>query len=91
MIGPAIYAGFGVSWVFALNGLTYFFIVVALWTVRVPSPTVRDDGLSAIGRVLEGFRIAKRDRIVVRILTTVPVFSFCSLIFITQMSSVPLL
>ena len=85
MIGPAIYAGFGVSWVFALNGLTYFFIVVALWTVRVPSPTVRDDGLSAIGRVLEGFRIAKRDRIVVRILTTVAVFSFCSLIFITQM------
>ena len=85
MIGPAIFAGLGVSWVFALNGLTYFFIVGALWTVTVPAVEQRAGQPTGIQRVLEGFRIARRDPIVVRILVTVATFSFGSLIFITQM------
>ncbi len=87
-IGPFLFARFGVSWVFAINAVTYLFIVAGIWTVRVPKVVVDPNAPSGWRRVLQGFTIARRDRIVGRVLVTCTVFSFFCLIFIAQMPTV---
>jgi MFS family permease len=79
VIGPAIggvlYAKVGASWVFAGNAVTYLFIIAALWGVELPR-VVRDEGESRLQRILGGLRVARRDRVVGRCLTTMVLFSF---------------
>jgi predicted MFS family arabinose efflux permease len=79
VIGPAIggvlFAKIGASWVFAGNAVTYLFIIAALVGVRLPRPVVAA-GESRLQRLLEGFRVARRDRVVGRCLTTMVLFSF---------------
>ncbi|MEZ5144228.1 MAG: MFS transporter [Acidimicrobiales bacterium] len=84
-IGPFVFARLGVSWVFAINGLTYLFIVAGIWTVRVPRVVVDPNAPSGWRRVLQGFSVARHDLVVRRVLVTCTVFSFFCLIFIGQM------
>lgn len=84
-IGPFVFATFGVSWVFAINALTYFFIIAGVATVAIPSPAPQVGGPSGWRRVVAGFGVARRDPIITRVLVTVATFSFFSLVFITQM------
>lgn len=90
VIGPAIggvlYAKVGASWVFFLNALTYLFIVAAISRVRTPPMAPgRPDEPSGLRRVVSGFGVAKRDRVISRSILTMMLFSFFSLMFITQM------
>ena len=85
-IGSTIYAAVGPSWVFVLNAVSFGFVLVALARVTLPPPeSTGDQGLH---RLLEGLRVAQRDRVVGQCLTTIATFSFFCLPFITQLPTI---
>ncbi len=89
VVGASIYATYGVAWVFALNAVSYLFIIAGVWTVDVPKPIPPKAGsVTGFRRVVEGFVIAWRDKIITRVLVTLVIFSFCSLVFVVQMPTV---
>lgn len=75
----------GAPLVFAVNGLTYLFVIWALVSVDVDfSPKGRSaDG--PLEQLRVGLRAARADRIITRVLVTISLLSLCSLIFIYQM------
>jgi MFS family permease len=88
VVGPAIggiaFARFGASWVFAANALSYLFVVAAL--LRVQLPHIDPGAPEPIRRrLLAGFRVARRDRVVGRSLVTITTFSFFCIVFVGQM------
>jgi predicted MFS family arabinose efflux permease len=86
VIGSFLYAGFGASWVFLLNALSYAAIIVALTRVKLPDPPAT--GTQGLHRLLEGVRVARADRVVGRCLVTIFVFSLLCLPFISQMPKI---
>jgi MFS family permease len=86
VIGPAVggvlYPAFGAGPVFAINAMTYLFAVAAILAVRFPRHERRDRGRPS---VFSGFRIARRDPLIRRVLITITTLSFCSLSFIGLM------
>ena len=75
----------GASLVFAVNGLTYMFVIWAVATVHADfSPKART-GATPWQQLREGYDAARADGVVTRILITISVFSLCSLVFIYQM------
>jgi predicted MFS family arabinose efflux permease len=87
-LGAFVYATYGVSWVFAANAVTYFFIIAGVVTVAVPRPEPSQDEVAGWRRVVSGFGIAKADPIISRVLITLAIFSFFSLVFVVQMPAV---
>jgi predicted MFS family arabinose efflux permease len=82
-IGGALFAVFGVSLVFALNAVTYLAVIAVLTVIRLPA-VQRDDGtLRGWRRLAGGFIVARRDPVVRRVLTTMALFSFFCLPFVT--------
>ncbi len=89
LLGPFVYQAFGVSWVFAANAVTYFFIIAGVATVAIPKPQPPKAGeVTGIRRIVSGFGIARADPIIARVLITLVVFSFFSLVFVVQMPTV---
>ncbi len=90
VIGPAIgsllYASFGAGWVFQLNALSYLAVIFVLLRVTLPAPP--DSGGQGLHRLIEGFTVARHNRIVRHCLIVVAVFSLMCLPFITQMPSI---
>ena len=84
-IGSLIYARWGVSWVFVGNGVSYLFIIGALLTVVVPGVFPDPDEPRGLSRILGGFAVARRDRVVGRCLLVMTLFSLFSLAFVVQM------
>ena len=87
VVGPAIggvlFAGFGVSVVFALNAVSFFVVIMVLIAIRLP-PVEADDGkLKGWRRLAGGFVVARRQPVVRRVLTTMVLFSFFCLPFVT--------
>jgi MFS family permease len=78
VIGPAIggvvYAKVGAPWAFVGNSVSYLVLIGALAITELP--TVRRGTLKGWRRLLEGFAIARRDRVVGRCLSTMVLFSF---------------
>jgi MFS family permease len=87
VIGPAIgsllFTAFGPSWVFTLNALSYGLVIVALLMVHLPRP--RPTGAQGLHRLLEGISYARAHRQVAQVITTVFIFSFLALPFVTQL------
>jgi MFS family permease len=84
VIGPAIggilYALIGAGWIFAINAVTYLFVIAALLAIRFPEiPKATDKGFA---RLVGGFRAAKEDPLVGRILVVLALFSFFCLPFV---------
>jgi predicted MFS family arabinose efflux permease len=73
-IGGVIYAKVGASWAFVVNAVSYVVLIAVLATVRLP--VVRRAAGHGWHRLLEGFAVARRDRVVGRCLTTMVLFSF---------------
>ncbi len=67
-IGSLIYARWGVSWVFVGNAVSYLFIIGALLTVTVPPVLIDPADPQGLRRLLGGFAVARRDRVVGRCL-----------------------
>lgn len=85
LLGGGIGALGGASLVFALNGLTYAFVIAALMSVDVDfSPTGRR-GEPPLTQLRRGLSAAKADALVTRVLVTISLLSTCSLVFIYQM------
>jgi len=85
VIGPAIagilYPIFGAAWMFTANAVTYLFVILALFVVRFPAvPRTAEQGWQ---RLMGGFRVARENVVVGRILLALAVFSLFSLPFVT--------
>jgi MFS family permease len=89
VIGPAIGAvvlsSFGAPWVFIINAASYLLVIWALITVTLPAPAIDTSGPRGLSRLAEGFRAARRDRVVSRSLVIIFTFSLISLAFIPQL------
>lgn len=89
VIGPAIggllFARYGASWVFLLNGATYLFVIGALGSIRLPDVENAGAGEPRLQRLALGFRVARRRHPVGRALAMMVLFSFLCLPFIGQM------
>lgn len=85
IIGAAVFSRVGPSWVFVINAASYLLVIGSLLSVRLPDPAPDTSGLQGVRRLLAGFHVAKRDRIVARCLIIIFTFSLLSLPFIGQM------
>ena len=84
-IGGAIYAAYGISWVFIGNAFSYVFIIGALLLVQLPAVKRDPTAPTGLRRLLGGFVAAREDHVVGRCLLTMTIFSLFCLCFITQM------
>jgi MFS family permease len=89
VIGPLV-GGFvgsfaGSSTVFAINGLTYLFVIWAVMSVHVDFSPKGRTGVGPMQQMREGLRAARADVLITRVLICISVLSLCSLIFIYQM------
>jgi predicted MFS family arabinose efflux permease len=84
-IGGALYPAFGAAPVFALNALTYLFAVAVVWVTPFPGRDRGQPEESRLSGLLAGFRTARRDPLVRRILTTMATMSLFSLAFVGLM------
>lgn len=87
VVGPAIggllLPVIGAAGVFAVNGATYLFAISTLLVVRPPAVPPQADGApKGWRRLMGGFAVARRDRVVRRCLLTIAALSFFSLPFI---------
>jgi MFS family permease len=92
VVGPAIaaplYPAIGAAAVFAINAATYVFAVatvLAIHPARIEPVKAAPRGLR---RLVEGFSIARRNPVLVRVLVTIALFSFLCLPFIGQMPTI---
>jgi MFS family permease len=85
-IGASIYAATGPSWVFVLNAVSFAFVIVAILRVPLPRPT--PTGSQGMHRLLEGFAVARRDRVIGQVLVVIFIFSFFCLPWITQLPKI---
>ncbi|MEO6628151.1 MAG: MFS transporter [Aquihabitans sp.] len=86
IIGTTIYAGFGPSWVFVLNAASFAGVILSLTRVSLPDPPA--SGAQGLHRLVEGFQVAKANRVVGQCLVIIATFSFLCLPFITQMPKI---
>jgi len=85
LLGGALGSLAGSSVVFAVNGLTYLFVIWAVMTVKVDFSPKGRSGVGPAEQMREGLRAARADVLITRVLITISVLSLCSLIFIYQM------
>ncbi len=84
-IGAAMYTRAGASAVFMVNAATYLFAVSGLLIARYPRKVGAVVAEKGFARLASGFRIARRDPLISRILLTLVSFSLCSLTFVGLM------
>jgi MFS family permease len=90
VIGPAVagvlYPIIGAGWIFLINAVTYLFVIGALLVVRFPA--IAKSAERGWDRLMAGFRVARDVKVVGRILTVLPLFSFFCLPFIGLFAAV---
>jgi MFS family permease len=84
VIGALLDSTVGASAVFAVNGLTYLFVIASLLSVQLPAPVISAAAVRGIRRVGAGFAVARRDIVVRRSLVTIVTFSLVALTFVGQ-------
>ena len=87
-VGGVIIGTLGVSAAFLVNAVSYLVIIAVVWAARfppVPAPPGQETGLA---RMLAGFTVARRDRVVGRSLLVMVLFSFFCLSFVPQLAAV---
>jgi predicted MFS family arabinose efflux permease len=84
VIGAVLDATVGAPAVFAVNGLSYLFVIGSLLTVRLPPPVPSPGDDRGLRRLGAGFLVARRNVVVRRCLVSVFVFSLVALTFVGQ-------
>ncbi len=84
-IGAALYTRAGASAVFAVNAGTYLFAVAGLLIARYPRRVGAVVAEKGFARLASGFRIARSDPLISRVLLTLVSFSLFSLSFVGLM------
>ena len=87
-IGAVIYSRTGAAPVFAINAGTYLFAVAGVILARYHPYAPGEVEERGLARLLSGFRLAARDPLIRRILTTLVLFSFFSLTFVGLMPAI---
>lgn len=87
-IGAPIYTAIGAAPVFLINAATYLFAVVAVIVARYANRAPGEITETGLARLLSGFRLARNDPLIRRVLTTLVVFSFFSLTFVGLMPAI---
>lgn len=85
VIGAALYTTAGAASVFLLNAGTYLFAMVAILAVAAPPRPAATAPAGIMGRLSVGFRVARDDLLVRRVLTTLFTLSLFSLAFVGLM------
>jgi MFS family permease len=86
VLGGLLYPIVGAGWIYLLNALTFVFVIGALLQIRLPAfPRSTTAGL---GQLLVGFRAARADRVLSRILVSLALFSLFALPFISLWSTI---
>ncbi|HEV7888470.1 MAG TPA: MFS transporter, partial [Acidimicrobiales bacterium] len=75
----------GATGVFVINGLTYLFAIATLLAVHPPPVKAAEAAVQGWRRLVGGFAVARRDRVVGRCLLTIALLSFFCLPFIGLM------
>ena len=83
VIGAVLDSWLGASAVFAVNGISYLFVIASLVTVRLPPP-VPSTTARGVRRLGAGIAVARRNTVVGRCLVTIGTFSLLSLTFVGQ-------
>ncbi len=84
VIGAALDSALGTPSVFAINGLSYLFVIGSLLTVRLPAPVLSATPAKGLRRLGAGLAVARADLVVRRCLVTIFSFSLVSLTFVGQ-------
>jgi MFS family permease len=84
VIGALLDSWIGAPVVFAVNGVTYLFVVWSLLSVHLPAPLVTDAAHRGLRRLGAGLAVARRDVVVRRCLVTIATFSLVALTFVGQ-------
>lgn len=88
VIGASVYAAAGAAPVFLINAGTYLFAIAALLVVEYPRhPAARGTG-GVYDRLAEGFRIARADPLIWRVLVVLFTMSLFSLAFVGLMPAI---
>src|ERR687898_690261 len=87
-IGAVIYSQTSAAPVFVINAATYLFAVAGVIFARYHAYAPGEVKETGLARLLSGFRLAARDPLIRRILTTLVLFSFFSLAFVGLMPAV---
>ena len=85
VLGAPLYAASGAAVVFAINAATYLFAIISLLIAKYGRTASHPPTERGLARLASGFRIARHDPLILRILTTLFIFSFCSLTFVGLM------
>jgi MFS family permease len=92
VVGPALggllFPVIGAAGVFTVNAVTYLFVIASLVVVHAPPAVVDTTGPRGFRRLLGGFAVARRDRLVRRALVSLTVFSLLCLPFTGQMPTI---
>lgn len=88
VIGSALFAQVGASWVFVGNAASYLLVIWSLLSVRLPAPVPDTSGLRGLRRLGAGFQFARHDQVVGRCLIVIFAYSLLSLPFIGQLPAV---
>jgi MFS family permease len=84
VIGALLFSSIGAPAVFAVNGVSFLFVIGALLSVHLPPPWVTPTDARGLRRVISGFTIARRDPVVGRCLVTIFTFSVLALTLVGQ-------
>ena len=87
VIGALVYAAGGAAPVFLINAGTYLFAIAALLAVEYPLTRPRGTG-GVFDRLAEGFRIARADPLIWRVLVILFTMSLFSLAFLGLMPAI---
>lgn len=87
VVGPAIagmaYAALGPAWCFALNGLSFVAVIVALLLMHLPQVKLTPRHASALSDIKEGLRFASGNRIILTLIISQGVLSMFGLSLMT--------
>ncbi len=91
VIGPVITAlltlgGVTIAQIFVINAATYLFVIAALAVVHLPPPTRSTE--AGFRQLTTGLRIARQKKIVGRVILSMALFSFFTLVYIGQFAKI---
>ena len=83
--GAAVLATIGTAWCFAVNGLSFFFVVLALAALKVPAhvPSIRRTSISA--ELQDGLRYVRDSRLMMTLTILVTVSTFLAMPILTML------
>ncbi|MBE9474257.1 MAG: MFS transporter, partial [Chloroflexi bacterium] len=87
VVGPAVagltYAAFGPAWCFAINGLTFIAVIIALLLMKLAPFKPVDRGVSILKEIREGLSFVARNPTIRTIIINLGILSLAGLGFVT--------